>query len=298
MKRYTLLVAGIVLFSNSLMAQFYFRAGAGYAFPQAGQSIDGTSTPYSGTRSGTTYSTAFSVKNASLSSGVQGAIGCGYMFSDHIGVELSAVVGLANTKYTFTDNNVNYGGYQSTENNIVQANDPIIVSPSLVLQTGGSSPWNAYTRWGLALPLNSRIAYEQVYYIASQAVTDDYIFGVKSSFSLGVTAAAGLQYTINDRMTVWGELSVLSMSLYIKEMDLQSVSENGQGVSLASVGGPHTVKYSKNATVDTNYTQLPTYSQPFSNIGLSFGISMRLSEKHSRKSEMTTDDKKYFRRKR
>jgi hypothetical protein len=295
MKNILLLTAGLMI-ANSTNAQFYFRAGAGYAIPQAGQTLDGTAAPYSGTRNTTTFAASYVIKNASFSSGITGVLGLGYMFSDHIGVELSAPVGIVNTKYTFTDNNVSYGGYAATESDESKANTPILLVPSLILQTGGSSSLNAYSRLGAALPLNTQINYDQVIYLPGPAITIDVASKVKSSFSIGFCASAGLQYKASDRMTVWGELSFLSMSLFIKEVSLKSVTENGFSVPLDSVSGPHTIKYSKNVVVDTNYAQFPTYSQPFSNVGVNVGISFRLSDgKRSRNSEMITDDK-YFKR--
>jgi len=300
MKKVALLVwASIIV--NTANAQFYFNGGLGYAFPQAGQSLNGVGTPYNGSRNNTTYLTTYNVKSASFSSGLQGAIGFGYMFSEHVGVQLDASVGLINTKYTFTDNNANTGGYQDNESTIMHANTPLILMPSVVVQTGGSSAWNLYSRWGLALPLNSPITIDQVIYIPSTMETYDITAQMKSSFSLGFTASAGVQYKINDKVTVSGSVSVLSLSLFVKQFTYKSATYQGQSVPLDSViSGPQTVKFSKNAAVDTNGAQYPAYSQPFSNLGVNIGISIRLSDKKYRKrSELIEDeDHKNFKRRR
>src|SRR4051794_8081484 len=72
---------------------FYFRAGLGYAFAQAGQTLDGTGQPYDGSLNNATQSAT--IKGASLSAGFQGQVGLGYMISDHAGIQLDANIGIA-----------------------------------------------------------------------------------------------------------------------------------------------------------------------------------------------------------
>src|SRR5580698_5410622 len=82
---------------------FYFRAGMGYAFPQAGQTLDGTGAPYNGSVTSNTNNNIYSIKNASFSSGMQGELGFGYMFNEYVGVQLDAMIGLSMRQYTYTN---------------------------------------------------------------------------------------------------------------------------------------------------------------------------------------------------
>jgi len=298
MKKAALLALGISLIANVANAQFYFRAGAGYAVPQAGQTLDGNATPYSGTRSNSTYSVSYDMKNVSFSSGAQAVLGFGYMFNDHVGVQLDGSFGLANTKYSFTDQNVNLGGgYQGNVHINMKAKSPVVLMPSLVLQTGGSSAWNLYTRFGAALPLMSSISNEQVIFVPSVSVTETITSKLTSSFSLGFAAAAGLQYKISDKTTFWAELNMLSMSLMLKEVTYQTATINGVTYPLDSLSIPPSIKYSKNAIVDTNYNTLPTYSLPFSNLGVHIGFTFLLSEKKNKRSDAADNRKaKSYRR--
>src|ERR1017187_6335722 len=110
MKKILLLAFVISLLGNTANAQFYFRAGDGYAFPQAGGtkseigfyngSVINTSYPGIGSSS---YNIAFTVKEASFSAGYQSYIGLGYMLNPHIGLQLDANIGISNRKFIFND---------------------------------------------------------------------------------------------------------------------------------------------------------------------------------------------------
>ncbi len=302
MKRVSCLIFALLVCAYTASAQFYFKLGLGYAVPQAAQTIDGTGQPYNGSLNKTTYTDVYNIKSASFSAGMQGGLGLGYMFSDHIGIQLDANIGLSPKKYTFTIYNVIVQGVLSNVDVVEQAKTPLIVMPSLVLQTGGD-PLNLYTRIGVALPLSSNITMDQIESnVPGTGATSvyDFSFQIKNSFSVGLAAAAGVKYKINDKISIWGELSMLSMSLYIKEADLQGFSYNGQSQSLSYVTSPHVTNYSKTAVVDSNGAQQPTYSQPFSNFGMNVGVTFNLSEKrrshHTRNSDGEMDDKKPFRR--
>ena len=87
------------------------------------------------------------------------------------------------------------------------------------------------------------------------------------------------------------------MTSNVKESDFNHFTENGISYQVSQVGLPPVVKYSKTATIDSNGTTAPSYTLPFSNVGINIGISIRLSDKKGRRhSEMITDDKKYFKR--
>jgi len=285
-------------------AQFYFKAGLGYAIPQSGQTMDGTATPYNGTMTinSNALTQTYSIKSASFSAGAHGFLGIGYLISNHAGIELHGDFGLSTKKYTFTINNVMLNGVESNVNIEQKAKGLFILSPSLVLQTGGESV-NLYTRIGVALPINSKINANQIQSnLPGTGAPSVYNFGlqVTNSFSPGFSAAAGVRYKLSDKISIWGELSVLSLNLYIKESALKSFTYNGRSQNLSYVTSPHVVKYSKNVIVDSNQASLPTYTQPFSNAGLNVGISFNLSEKKRKKAHLSSDEaveeKKPFKR--
>ncbi len=222
MKKISCLVLALSAVVYTASAQFYINAGLGYAMPQAGQTFDGTGQGYNGSQTYTTYTQIYNVKPVSFTTGVHGILGIGYMFSDHVGVQLDGDAGLSMKKYTFAIDNVQVSGVASNVEIETRAKGPFIVIPSLVLQTGGDK-LNLYTRVGPALPLSTKITQDQVLsnLPGTGAVeVDDFTFNIKNSFSLGLSAAAGIQYKLSDKMSLWGEISMLSMSVISKKQTL------------------------------------------------------------------------------
>ncbi len=276
MKKY-LTIAVCMLSSLYVNAQaFYIKGGLGYAFPQAGQSIDGNAYPYNGSVTKNANSTfTYNYKTgASFSAGFQGTVGAGYMFNDHVGVELDFIGGLAPKKYTSSAYNVPLD--TAIQGNIINkqyAKSFFLVAPQLVVQSGGTV-WNVYARGGIVLPLYTHIAQEVSFTnlpgngaIETQVNTYD----LTTNFSVGLTGAIGLEFNLNDNVSLWGELNMLSMSLNLKEQDLTGISVDGQSYSLT--GQTTAFPYSKKFTTGGNTNA--TYSMPFSNIGIHAGIMYR-----------------------
>jgi len=279
---------------------FYLRLGVGYAVPEAGQTMDGTGTPYNGSlaypTSSANYPQNYNIKNASFSAGFQGMLGLGYMFTDHVGIQLDANAGLSTKKYTFDIQNANLGTSVYGDYSVIQqAKSPFIVSPSLVLQTGGA-PWNIYARMGLAVPVSTKITEDQVATTGAGTAgydIQDISYQIKNSFSLGFVAAAGVQYKLNDRVSIFGEVSLLSMSVFIKQSTLTAASQvsasGSQSYAPSSLGVPVVVNYSKKASADSAGDQQAAYSQPFSNIGFNFGLVFRLGDQSRNKGRRNED---------
>jgi hypothetical protein len=305
----------LVLFSIALCSNgqgLYFRAGLGYAVPQAGQTMydtpipfNGYPTGYNGTRRNTNTAQGYSINSASFSSGLQGVVGLGYMINENVGVQLDGCIGLSNKKYTFNDNNVSLssGNGGTLPGNIVttqQAKSLFILMPSLVLQTG--DVFKIYSRFGLALPVSATINQDQAISNApgTGALTVDvYSWQLKTSFSLGFSAAAGVKYKLNDRVSVWGEVSFLSLTVNAKEQDIKSITETAQGqvqnIPVSYYQNAPVIKFSKNATVDSTYSTMPAYSIPFSNLAFNVGISFNLSD-GKRKNNKDIDRTKTYKR--
>ncbi len=309
MKKIVPFLIAASLLSGQAMAQgFYFNAGLGYAMPFAGQTTYNTPTPYNGNTNGysgtsvnTSYKQAFSLNSASFATGTKMGLGIGYMLSEHVGLQLDASFSLSNVAYIYADKNVAF--YNSTGNKLMgdltttqTANSPFFLMPSLLIQSGGDKV-NLYTRMGVALPVSSKVILTQDLNIPVSSGSpehDIFTWDVKSSFSLGLTAAAGVKYKVNDRLSIWGEVSMLSMSLYTKEMNLTGITANGVRYSPSAYSGVKTITFSKTATVDTNFNTSPAYAQPFSNVGVNFGLSFSLSQnsgsKHASKNHSKSNN--------
>lgn len=275
-----------VVFAGTLLAMAYntnaqglfYRFGLGYAIPQAGQTMDGTATPLNGsmtnTTSGTTNYTAYDIKKASFSSGLHGTVAVGYLFNEHVGIDVSLSGLFGAQKYSFFDYNVAINGVASNVE-ITQSASCILATPSLYMQTNGKI--NLYSRVGIALPLKTRVYQDQIFTNlpgtgAIQA--EDYYWEIKNKFGLGFNAAAGITFRVNRRLSLWTEASFLSLAVFTKEAELKEVYVNGQGGYLQYVSqDQRKVTYGTNFTATTNdYFHQPTYSQPFGNMTFSVGV--------------------------
>jgi len=294
MKKYLIVVLCMLLATYANAQQFFIKGGLGYDFPQAGQSFSGYG-PYNGSiTTNNNNSTTYDYKNnSSFAAGLQGNIGLGYMFTEHVGLEMDLIAGLASKKY----NNAQYvdTGSGSSYTSSINANTPILLAPQLVLETGGTK-FNFYARGGLVLPLYAHFK-EVDNQVSTQAGSgtfyDTYTSDVKTGFSLGFTGAMGIQYYLNENVCFWGEVNLLSMSLPVIESDLTDFTENGVSYySQISSSQPTVTKYSKsfssingtNQNVNNNNQLiLPSYSIPFSSVGIHAGIMYRFP-KSSRSS--------------
>ena len=288
----TLTVLLFALVCSSISAQekgFYLRGGLGYNFPVAGQMYDNSGFPFNGSyTSSSAQGDVYDVKNASFSSGLHGQLGLGYMFNKYLGIQLDMSIGLANTKYTGSENNIVIQDTMHGNVSITQyASTPVLLMPSIVLQNGGSV-FNVYARAGVAVPLNTKLTQEVAVsnLPGSGAIeTDVYTYQLKNSFAIGFTGAMGLQYNTSERIGFWAEINMLSMSLNPRESDLKSITVNGAPYPLSAISPSQlTIQYSKSITVSpgTN-NQQPTYSIPFSNVGIHLGMTIKFQhEDHSK----------------
>lgn len=277
MKKTLLSIAALLLISASADAQFYYRAGIGYAFPQAGQTMAGQEWPYSGSVSN---SVAYSISGASFSAGLQGGLALGYNFTRNVGVQLDAQATLSSKTYDFSLSNITVGGVASNVTISQHAKFPINLVPSIVVRTGGD-PWDIYCRMGVALPLSTTIEKQNIItnLPGTGAITRTIeTWDIHSSFTAGFAAAAGFEYKFGST-SFWAEVSLLSMAPYIKEAELTAYSYNGQNINLNALSGTMKINYSKNVTLDTaNGATQPAYSQPFSNVGINIGIRQSFGE--------------------
>lgn len=283
MKAHILVAAIFLLVIRSSAQELYIKGGFGYAIPQAGQSVipGSGNVPYNGTVStsgfsGNSWSTiTYNYKNASFLGGVNSNIGAGYMFTKNIGIEIDASELLSPQKNIAT-----YGEYvyYRTEQ---YATSSLLLSPQLLLNISLKKV-DIYTRLGLALPLKfqNHIKNDQISYSNQGTLDFESNTNLKFAFSLGYTAAGGVDYHINKRVSLWCEANMVSLSLYTKSSYTAGV--NSTGVYTNSV------KYSNNFTNTSNnsvFTQ-PAYTVPFSNIGISAGVKISIWNKPAKK---TTD---------
>jgi len=291
-KKFRLFLSAYLVFiaSTANAQSWYISPGIGYAFPLAGQTLDGTGTPLSGSVNKYAGSTdtlvSYSLKRASFTSGTHLSLAGGYMFNDNIGIELGLNIGMGMKQLDFYDNNTVVSGIAANVQVQQQAKSPVLLTPSLVLQTGVGK-LNVYTKMGMVIPLSTNIREDQIFSTLpgfGAIHTEDDQYQIKNFFSFGFSASAGCMYKVSDKTSIFGEVNMLSMSIFIKEADLTNVTVDGQNSFVNGAG--QTVTYlstvpqkQQKIYFSNNYTTTaadqyhqPSYAQPFSNCSISFGL--------------------------
>ena len=284
----SVMLALLVLAFTATGQDFYVRGGLGYATYMAGQTMDGTATPYGGSmNNSSTTSTdyvSYSLKKASYAAGVHLFLAGGYMFTPNIGFDLALDINAKPAKYTYSDNNISVpiGNSSITENLTItqHAKTPVLAIPALVMQTNGKK-MNLYSRIGLALPLGTKIIQDQLFNNPPGAGAPepiDYTYEIQNTFTIGLSAALGIQYPLSDRVCLWGEMNFLSMSLFTKQATLTNVTDSGYNVLNQVPDSQKVVHFSKNFTAQQgDYYHQPAFAQPFSNIGFTFGVKVNIT---------------------
>lgn len=279
----------------------YFRAGLGYALSTNGNTrapINMSSNrqllPSNGslninTVSATTYSESFDLKKSSYSAGIHGTVAFGAMITKHVGVELAAGVGFSTQKIKTSVSQSDSGRNNMVSLNATQqAKLPVMITPSIVLQTGGKI--NIYSRGGIVLPLVSRIVQEGSFehdrmnpssnsYVRMSTVnwTEEY----KMRLTPGFSGALGVKYSISPNIQLWGELGILSMSLYYKSSELTGYEEQDVNRGRTSLGeippSRRISQYEFKGTTTFNSNTYPTEEVSFSNFNINVGINIDLN---------------------
>ena len=273
---------------HSYAQQFYIKGGIGYALPMPGQTKDQLGNVLNGTVTNTSTSTSYQLKSASFSAGVHGQVGGGYMFTPNIGIELDADINLAPQTYTASvSGEVNSSSVTYNYTGERQANNTVLLMPSLIVKTDNKK-CDVYMRMGIALPVNSGIKLRETYVYQTGDI-DILRWDVKNYFSPGFDAATGIKFNIGTDVTIFGELSILYMALSREERSLTTANLNGHTYGPSQLTGITQYHYTQNGTRDGAGND-NAFSQPFSNIGITAGISYAI--RHAQRKSPRTGHKK------
>ncbi|MCB0699623.1 MAG: hypothetical protein H6551_09305 [Chitinophagales bacterium] len=287
MKKLIITLVTLSAFATADAQKIYVRAGLGYAVPQGGQLYDMNGFPLNGKSNavipatGGQYSETFEVKKASFAAGVHATIAAGAMVTKHLGVELMADIGAA-TKKTGTSLSQTDGLSTITYDINQQSKLPVLLIPSAVIQSGGKL--NFYARGGVVIPVKATIDLEATiiqddYNIATtNTVRTTYGIGekYKTRMSPGFAGAMGVRIAPTKKISVFGEISLLSLNLYYKESEVTTLTQNGMSVLNQLTPAEKTTKYEFEGTLTGTSNTMPTYSVPFSTIGVNVGVAFGL----------------------
>lgn len=288
MKKSFLATLAAVFTVYSLNAQsLYVKAGAGYGIPVAGQTMDASGLPYSGNvnivinnvPNSTMIEEDYELKRVSMMSGMQAKLGVGYNINSFIAIEVDALIGAVTKKYTI-DYAENDNGVIYKESTSIKAKMPAILTPSVVMQVPGKT-LTCYARGGVAIPVANKLIVEtesEENFDPTYPIRRAMTLEINTRLGVGFSGAMGLKYNLGKNIQLWGEASLLSLSLYTREQTLTEYTVNGSSVlSYIEPSQKHQVYELSNSTGNANASNvLPAYSLPYSNIGIFVGISTRL----------------------
>lgn len=277
--------------SSANAQKFYFRGGLGYAISHGGvgqSTVSGNTGNvfplqgnYSSTQIPGTTAESFKLQRVSFTSGLHGILGFGLMFNKSIGVDLAASVGLAtrtNKASVYTER----AGIRESLNVTQQANMPVFLTPSLVIQTDGKI--KAYARGGVVFPVKADMT-QEIRYIeelfnqqtnAWERTTYDWTEDFSMRLNPGVSGSIGMKLSLAKNITVWTELYLLAMTLYFKQSELTSYAENGESILGQIAPSNRITNYEFKANNSGNTNTTPTYQVPYGNFGFHVGVMVDL----------------------
>ncbi len=256
MKRKVLLLAFSTLISVGASAQLQVGVKAGYALPAAAAPL-GVSTD--GSSSTTIYGT--------FGSGIPVGLEVAYFLSDNFGVQLDASYLIGSSMVT---NEVLTSGATSS---MTSKTSQLRVTPSLVFKTD----IGLYSRFGLILPLlgNTTTVIENENG-GGPGIPFKQEIVAKGKFGAGFDAALGYQFGIGDKLSIFGELQYIGLS--IKRASTELTMYEVGGVDLL----PNLTDDQKNTTYEDSTTPTGNNAQgtssPYSSIGLNLGVRIKIGE--------------------
>jgi hypothetical protein len=221
----------------------------------------------------------FDYKKATYGAGYGIDVGVGYMFNNHLGVDLGVNLGIAPKKNTFEYQQVtSMGTITQTENTFMKM--PVYIMPSIVLSSGYDDPFQVYTRLGLAFPIGGRLMRE---FSAENGMTGD-IYEEDEEYdfymSKGLQGALGASYQVSDNFGIYGEIRGMSLTRFVKSSTITRAELNGIGELDQWDEEDIETEYSPNYFYDpvtqtaTMPTPSPVLSLPSSNFGIAVGARM------------------------
>ena len=208
------LVGALLLSAGAVSAQgLYVGLQAGYGFGTPSDAV-GTTTVVATSGDQTTtniYDTYGGGTNIGLN--------VGYMFTEHLGAELGLSYFLGST-VTSTDYSVPSGGAAT----LMASSNQMRLAPSLIITTGGD--FAVYGKAGLVLPVGGSTTAEYRDNTDPNFVVEQ-DFESKGAMSIGLQGAIGVDYTLSDNLSFFGELSGVNLRIKSASRTITKSSVNG-----------------------------------------------------------------------
>lgn len=240
---------------------FYVGVHGGYNFGIA-KGATYSNVNYSGT------GTAYKSNQFSYGQGANVGIDLGYMFNRNVGAELG-IDYLKGSK--FTAESISTGSYVEE---ITQYGQMLQLSPKVVVRANPAKV-TPYAKFGLSLGLMPETTEE---YTARDS-GDNYkeVLVKEGGTPVGVTGALGIDYAINTKMSLFGEIRSTAMSYKPTKGTYTEAVWNGdndlQYWDYDEIHIEYVDEYNSTENAGTSTaTKSERITEPFSNVGLNIGF--------------------------
>ena len=227
--------------TTASVAQMYGGLQVGYSMPTAsgvysgsnpaGTAAAGTST--TGTSAAKVTENIYGTSGTGLSFGLN----AGYMFSEHFGFDLGASYNIASPVVTASQDFTTAlapGITQATKESFTTSGTQIRLTPSLVVSAGneGIKP---YGRFGVVIPVSGETIteYSNVSVVTTPLGATTYTTKGKTKtdgqLSVGFNTAIGVNIGLGDKMTVFGELALTTLTIKAKSSTTTEYSSDAPG---------------------------------------------------------------------
>jgi opacity protein-like surface antigen len=265
----SLIIIAITLFANNIYSQgIYAKINAGYGLKMSSHDIN-----YFNFSNYTvdTVSSTFEQVRTSLGKGlvIEGVVG--YMFNKNMGAELgiSYLLGAkTKTKQTL------YGG---VHNNSLSAN-MLRLNPSVVISCGYEKI-SPYAKIGLLIGFG-KIKYEDDYISAGGSVFSEKM-ELTGGVAIGLNTSAGVIYNLTEKLSLFGEISMVNLSWSPTKGILTESTINGSDRLVNLATSEAEVEFVDSYTSNLNYPYTNSEprkelkeSFPFGSVGLNIGLKI------------------------
>lgn len=256
------LVFAICFFTSSLFAQgAYVNINAGYGLGMGSFS--------SSNRTQTTTSTTYENVKISFGKGLDLGASFGYMFNKNIGAELGLSY-LIGSKTTITDKSTN----GTTEDNY--SAKMFRINPSLII-AAGFDKINPYAKLGLIVGSGSLMI--ETNDISTNGDKDLSETKFNGGFAIGLNAGVGVLYSLSEKMSLFGEINMVSLSYAPTKSEMTKGTFNGvdylSQLDVRDKQTEYTDSYTRNNSTPIDVTkpsQDTKQNMPFGSVGLKIGL--------------------------
>jgi hypothetical protein len=269
-----MLVFVISLLSNTLFAQgAYVKINAGYGINMSSSVAQNysftttSSSPY-------IYTSTVEVENFSLGKGLNFGGAFGYMFNKNIGAELGISYLLGGT--TKFVNESSFGTIHSISEQTVHSNMLRFI-PSLIIASGFEGI-NPYAKFGLLIGTGSL-------FIDSDENEDGEItiekWKYNGGFAVGLNSAIGAMLTINENISIFGEIDMVNLSYAPTKGEMTEASQNGVDQLPTMTTREKETEYvdsytfdSANPVSDSEPAKEVKFKMPYGSVGVNVGLKI------------------------